>query len=563
MEIFKKLSPVKLGALIGGGILLMSLLLYLAFKLAAPPMAILYANLSPEDSSLITSRLDGMGINYSISDGGKEVLAPISKVLMLRMTFAQEGIPKSGSIVGYEIFDKTDALGTSQFVHNVNLVRALEGELSRTIASLNLIESARVHLVLPKKELFSKGGVHPSASVVIRMKGSGTLSKSEVAAIGHLVANAVPQLKVEDVTIIDNNGKPLKLGYSEGSDISTVTDTATEYQKAVEEKLKDTIEDLLEKSVGLGKVKANVAAEINFDREVINSEIYDPDGQVVRSKKTSEETESESDANSGNVSVSTNVPGGQSGSAGAGGRNKNTSNEVTNYEISKTITNKITESGRIKRLSIAVLVDGIYQVDNKEAADPQAPVKYTYTPRADAEIEKLKLLAASAVGLDPKRGDRLEVINLQFSEEFINNGPTKESTFAWVESQLQNIIQTIVIGTVIILLILLVVRPVILRSLEMSKTASSEDMDMSPLIDTNLNFGDAMNPGMIAGQPMQSTNSSGMSMSGNMAPPPDIIDLTSMEDKRKGNLIKQVNEIVEKHPDETVNIIKNWLYSAE
>ena len=220
MEFLKNFSPVKVMAIIAGGIAIMVLLGFLTFKLATPPMSILYTNLTPDDSSLILSRLEGMGIAYSVTDSGKDLLVPVNKVLMLRMTFAQEGIPRSGSLVGYEIFDKNETLGTSQFVHNVNLVRALEGELSRTIGSLTPIENARVHLVMPKKELFSKSGSDPTASVVLRMRGSQFLSKQEVAAISHLVATAVPGLKVDNVTIVDNRGKPLKLGASEEGNAS-------------------------------------------------------------------------------------------------------------------------------------------------------------------------------------------------------------------------------------------------------------------------------------------------------------------------------------------------------
>jgi flagellar M-ring protein FliF len=412
MEFLKNFSPVKVMAIIAGGIAVMILLGFLTFKLATPPMSILYTNLTPDDSSLILSRLEGMGIPYHVADSGKDLLVPVNKVLMLRMTFAQEGIPRSGSLVGYEIFDKNETLGTSQFVHNVNLVRALEGELSRTIGSLTPIENARVHLVMPKKELFSKSGSEPTASVVLRMRGSQSLSKQEVAAISHLVATAVPGLKVENVTIVDNRGKPLKLGASEEGNASAITDTAADYQHNIEERYKGILEDLLEKSVGVGKIKANVTAEINFDREVVNSEVYDPEGQVVRSKKTSEETDSESESSGSETSVTTNLPGSGAGAGGATGKNKSTTNEVTNYEISKTITNKISESGRIKQLSIAILVDGLYDVKPKEEGSEEMVVNYS--PRSEEELNKIKTLASSAVGIDSKRGDKLEVINMRF-----------------------------------------------------------------------------------------------------------------------------------------------------
>jgi flagellar M-ring protein FliF len=544
MEFLKNFSPVKVMAIIAGGIAVMILLGFLTFKLATPPMSILYTNLTPDDSSLILSRLEGMGIPYHVADSGKDLLVPVNKVLMLRMTFAQEGIPRSGSLVGYEIFDKNETLGTSQFVHNVNLVRALEGELSRTIGSLTPIENARVHLVMPKKELFSKSGSEPTASVVLRMRGSQSLSKQEVAAISHLVATAVPGLKVENVTIVDNRGKPLKLGASEEGNASAITDTAADYQHNIEERYKGILEDLLEKSVGVGKIKANVTAEINFDREVVNSEVYDPEGQVVRSKKTSEETDSESESSGSETSVTTNLPGSGAGAGGATGKNKSTTNEVTNYEISKTITNKISESGRIKQLSIAILVDGLYDVKPKEEGSEEMVVNYS--PRSEEELNKIKTLASSAVGIDPKRGDKLEVINMRFSDEFATL-PQKEKPLAWLQNEVENIVQTIVIGTVIILLILLVVRPVILRSLEMRKMAKNDDQDLQEVIAH-------MNQENLATNAASGTK---------QRQEEELIDLSMPEDKRKVNLIKQVNELVEKHPEETVSILRNWLYSSD
>ena len=550
MEVLKKFGPLKMALVAFGVLASVILLLFLSYKLASPPMSLLYTGLTADDSALIGSRLEGMGEPYRIENAGKDVSVPVSKVLQLRMMFAQEGIPHSGSIVGYEIFDKNEGLGTSQFVYNINLVRALEGELARTIGSLSPIDSARVHLVMPKKELFSKIGADPSASVVLKMKGSQTLNKAEVAAVSHIVATAVPGLKLDNITIIDNRGKPLKLASTEDNNMATMTDTAAEYQKMLEDKYVGTLEELLEKSVGVGKIKANVSAEINFDREVINTETYDPDGQVVRSKKVSEENELDSEK-SGDLSAATNLPGGQAGGAGGANRNRNVTNEVTNYEISKTVTNKISESGRIKRLSIAILVDGSYQIKPSEQ-DPDKP-DVTYTPRSDQELEKIKLLAASAVGLDPKRGDKIEVINMQFSEEFASL-PTQDKPMAWLREELDNIVQTVVIGIVIILVLLLIVRPVIIRSLEMRKSGVDDGDIQDSLSDLATQSANAAAQAAEVNAAMEAQNAKDGDIS-------DIVGI-SPEDRKKLNLVKYVNELAEKHPEETVAILRNWMYSG-
>ncbi|MFI4983771.1 MAG: flagellar basal-body MS-ring/collar protein FliF [Rickettsiales bacterium] len=539
MDFLKNLSPIKLIAIAAGGIAVLLMLLFLTMKLASAPLSTLYSDLSPDDSGMIIARLDSMGIRYEVQDEGKTVLVPSGKVLSLRMNFAQEGIPNTGSIVGYEIFDKSEAMGTSQFVHNVNLVRALEGELARTIGNLQTIENARVHLVLPRKEMFSKVGSEPTASVVLRMRGAQSLTKPEVTAITHLVATAVPGLKPDNVTIVDNRGKALKLGATPEGDAAALTENSAEYQRAVEERLQKTVEDLLERSVGVGKVRATIAAEINFDREVINSEIYDPDGQVLRSKRTSEDNDSEREASSNALGVATNLPGGQAAGGGGGqaGRTKNRTDEVNNYEISKTITNKISESGRIKKLSIAILVDGTYKIeDAKDGSEP----KTIYSPRTEEELTKIKALASSAIGIDPKRGDVIEVINMQFSDEFVAV-PQKEKPFDWLKNELETIVQTVVIGVVIIMLILLVVRPILIRTLE-SRRQTAAEPELHDVIAT-----------------MQEAAATRHQQAEEV----EMVDLTVGEDKRKANMLKQVNEIVEKHPEETVSILRNWLYSSE
>jgi flagellar M-ring protein FliF len=264
----------------------------------------------------------------------------------------------------------------------------------------------------------------------------------------------------------------------------------------------------------------------------------------VRSKKTSEETDSETESSGSETSVTTNLPGSGAGTSGANGKNKSTTNEVTNYEISKTITNKISESGRIKQLSIAILVDGLYDVKPKEEGSEEMVVNYT--PRSEEELNKIKTLASSAVGIDSKRGDKLEVINMRFSDEFATL-PQKEKPLAWLQNEIENIVQTVVIGTVIILLILLVVRPVILRSLEMRKLAKNDDQDLQEVI-AHMN------------QENLATSAAGGSKQNQED---ELIDLSMPEDKRKVNLIKQVNELVEKHPEETVSILRNWLYSSD
>ena len=568
IETLKKIGLVKFG--IGAAIVIAAMiaLLMLSSKLVSPPLSLLYTNLSQEDSVLISARLDSIREVYQVTNNGRDISVPVSKVLSLRMGFAQEGIPHSGSLVGYEIFDKNEGLGTSQFIYNVNLVRALEGEIARTIGSINQIESARVHLVMPKKELFSKVGTDSSASVVVKMKGSQNLNKQEVSAISHIVATAVPGLKVDNVTIVDNRGKPLKLASLDGGDGAsgtssafTATENASDFQRATEEKYKQMLEDLIEKSVGLGKVKANVSAEINFDREIINTEVFDPDGQVVRSRKVSEENEKDQEgAGASELTVATNIPNSQGAGGGAGGgsnHNKNKTDEVTNYEISKTITNKISESGRIKKLSIAILVDGIYT--SKLLPDGTKSQEFTYTPRSDAEIEKIKLLATSAAGLDPKRDDKIEVINMQFSEEFAAL-PQVEKPFAWLRDDLDNIVQTVVVGLVIILIMLLIVRPTISKIIENSRVAAEEQAARDAVISTGSTAIDEKAAQAAASKASEEVEESFVGEDFNEDDLAKLLSL-SPSDRKRVNLVKYINSTVNKYPEETVAVLRGWLYA--
>lgn len=549
MEFLKKFSNLKL-AMLGGGLLFSLLFLFVLSQIVVKPsMSVLYADLSPDDLTVIVSRLEAMNVAYETGNGGKDILVPLSKVTKLRMTFAQEGIPEKGNIVGYEIFDKTDALGTSQFVYNVNLVRALEGELARTIGTLSLVENARVHIVLPKKELFSKVGNDPTASVVLKVKTGQTLSKQEIAGISHIVATAVPNLKVENITIIDHRGRPLKLSTSEDNSVAVMTDNAASFQGQVEEKLRATLEALLEKSVGIGKVKVNVSAEINFDREVINTEFFDPEGSVVRSRKVSEENDNERDSGNSELSVTSNLEGEAAASSGSA-RTKTRTDEVTNFEISKTVTNKIIESGRVKKLSIAILVDGIYTP--KLAEDGVTIEGYDYTARTQEELNKIKSLAISAVGMDNNRGDIIEVVNMQFSEDF-SSLPSNVKNMDWLKDQLDRVVQTVVIGIVVVLLILLVIRPLIIRSLEITKP-NSEDSELRDAL-SNMQI-DAATGAIIPG------GAQGVGAGTGVGSDSDI-DLGTPEEKRGQNLLKMVNDLAEKHPEETVTIIRLWINSSE
>ncbi len=363
IETLKQLGPARLGIL---GAVALGLLMFFAFislRVAVPEMQLLYADLSTLDSSAVAAKLETVEIAYQISPDGSTISVAEDKIGKARMLLAEAGLPNGGSL-GYEIFDKNSGFGTTNFVQNINQVRALEGELSRTIVSLDGIRSARIHLVLPQRELFSREQRSASASVFLGINSGLQIDNEKIRAIQSLVSSAVPELKADNVSVIDNNGN--LLASSEGADGTQIGAKAEERRLSHETHLIQKIEDQLNRVVGYGKVRATVTAEMNFDRISTNEELYNPSGQVVRSTQVTEENSLERKGGGGdNVSVDNNLPavGVDLLSDSPPAAEDNRIEEVTNYEISKTIRSTVSEGGEIKRLSVAVLVDGRYKRD--------------------------------------------------------------------------------------------------------------------------------------------------------------------------------------------------------
>ncbi len=540
MDFLKNLSKFKLISLVASAIIVLISLIFLVFSISKPTMVPLYSNLGLEDMNLVSNKLQSMNIPFTTNTGGNQVLVPLDRVLGLRMSLAQEGIPSSANIVGYEVFDKSDLLGTSQFVNNINLVRALEGELARTIASLAPIETARVHLVIPKKELFSKIGSTPSASVVLKIRSGKKLNKVEVNGIANLVATAVPELKVDNVTILDQQGKPLKIA-NEDNDDSMINANVSEYQANIEKKLKEAVESILEKSVGVGKVKASVTATIDFDREVISSEVYDPDGQVLRSHKTSDENENEG-LSKDNVSVANNIPNlPQQNQQPISSKSKSKSDEIANYEISKTVTNRVTEGGKIIKLSVAVLVDGIYTpTDNKES-------KLVYQERSPEEIAKLKALVEAAIGIDPSRGDKVEVINLQFVSDVNFDEQSNQNTFDWLKYDLKTVMQFIIIAIILILASFLLLKPLFNKVVDNTRENFIPELGDKIMQENNEAQNISLNTASKSLDEGEKSNSNDL----------------KVHEKRYSDLLKYLNEAITQNKDTTLTVVRNWLYKGE
>lgn len=402
-QLINRIGLPRLAAMAVVAVLMLGFFGFLIMRAQTPNLAPLYSGLSLEDSSAIVSELQTMNVPFELRGEGDTILIPRDQITTTRMTLAGSGLPQRGQ-VGYEIFDQQSTLGATSFVQNINNVRALEGELARTITSLTRIKTARVHLVLPERELFRRERTAPSASIVLSVRGE--LSNSEIRAVQHMVASAIEGLTPTRVSIVDDQGNLLASG-SGDEDQGAMSGLAAERTLSFENRIRTRVEDMLANVVGSGRARVEVAAEIDYNRSTTTQETFDPDSQVVRSSQL-RETENLSGGANGQVTVANELPGASQNTGNGTTEQGTTSEEVTNYEISKTTQTAVTEAGAIKRLSVAVVVDGVYSADT--SGNP------VYAPRSADEISQILTLVRSAVGYSETRGDSVEVVNMQFAE---------------------------------------------------------------------------------------------------------------------------------------------------
>jgi flagellar M-ring protein FliF len=535
---FKKLGGARLLTIGIVGLAVIGFFAFLMTRLSTPNMALLYGELEADDASRIVAKLDAMGVPYELAPDGSFVMVPDTDIAGMRLAMAKEGLPSGGSI-GYELFDRSEGFGTTTAVQDVNRLRAMEGELARTIRTINGVRNARVHLVLPRRTLFSRDKEEPSASIVLNMHGAGRLGGPQVRAVQHLVAAAVPGLQPSRISVIDEQGNLLARGELEGGAEDGATGQSDEMRRSFEVRMSRTIESLLERSIGPGRVRAEVTADMDFDRMTTTSELYDPNGQVIRSTQTIEEAAiSAESASADTVSVGQNVPGvGLDDEVSDTTSNTTTRNEeVVNYEVSKTIQNHVREAGTVRRLSVAVLVDGVYA-----AGAGGAPV---YEPRSAAEMEQIATLVRSAIGFDEARGDAVEVINMPFARPDEISGLAEAPSF-FNQFNLRGyarIAETVGLIVVALLILLLVVRPFVTKVIIEGMRAQAQITEASNQI--------ASEAGQQAALEQRGVNPE----------LEEMIDVKKVEGSVRASSLKKIGEIVERHPEEAVAIVRSWMY---
>lgn len=451
-EWFSELETSRKILIFAGFGLFLAGLLAMSLWVQQPENQVLFSNLAQEDATQIIEKLKDERIPYEITQGGRTILVPSSQVHELRLKFAGEGLPSGGG-VGFEIFDKP-SLGMTEFIQNLNFRRGLEGELARTITQLEEIESARVHIASPKKSLFMEKEQKPTASVVLNIKANRKLKEGQVEGIGHLVASSVEGLAVEDVMIIDMHGNMLSNAQDEGG-LLTLTRTQVEYQRGIEKNLETQAKSMLESILGPEKSIVRVSADINFEQVEKQEELFDPESQVARSEQRSEESNIGSSIPSGVPGPVSNIPGATDTQTAPAPvmtpPTHNKASETINYELNKTVRKVVQQVGDVKKLSIAVIVDGIYAGEGAERK---------YQARSEEEMKKLQAIVERAVGFDPKRGDTIEVANAPFdttqADEAAKMLEEESKKELWYNSGKYG-----VMALFILLLFLLVLRPLL------------------------------------------------------------------------------------------------------
>ncbi len=539
-QIAQRLGATRLIVMGMVGVLMIGFFVFLIGRVTTPQMGLLYSNLDISDSSAIVAQLEQAAIPYQVRGNGSQIFVPANDVERIRVLVAQEGLPSGGS-VGYEIFDRSEALGTTNFVQNVNLVRALEGELARTIRSFDNIESARVHLVLPRRELFTRETRDPSASVVIKTRGNRRVDPNQVRAIQHLVASAVDGMTTNRISVVDDAGNLLARA-DDGTDDAFADDRLAEARLAAESRLRTNIERLLERTVGIGKVRAEVSVDLDLDRVTENDEIFDPDGQVVRSTQTIEESSLAIDRDDAPVTVANNLPEAEADDPTAGpGSTERTARteETTNFEISKSVTTRVRESGAIERLTVAVLVDGTRAIG--EDGEP------TYTPRTQEELQQLAALVRNAVGFEEGRGDQVEVVNMRFADAEVPVLEDEGGFLGLSKADYFQIAEILLFMIVAVLVILLVLRPLVGRTIT---AMQPQPEPVGALAGGEGALGALAGPGGGAG--------AGPSLPEEEEDP--MISLGAVEGQIRASSVRKIGEIIDKHPDEALAILRTWIY---
>jgi flagellar M-ring protein FliF len=558
VAVLRGLGPLRLAALAGVGLATLGLMGFLALRGGDAPMALLYGELDQRDAAQVVQALERARVPFRISRSGTEVLVPEDQVPRLRLQLARDGIPAGGS-VGYEIFDRQGGLTSTPFQQDLNRLRALEGEIARSIRSIQGVSSARVHLVLPRREPFSRERGEAQASVVLQMRGSQRLDREGVQATLHLVAAAVPGLRPQNVSIVDSRGELLARG---GRPLPGSTEgqalTLEEMRRAQEMRIARGVEEMLERSLGVGRVRVEATAEYDADRIQTTEERFDPDNQVPRSTQST--SESSRNGEPQNVSVANQLPGAPATQSGGPTSQESKQEETTNFEIGRTTRTTLREHPVLRRISVAVMVDGVME--------PAEGGTLRFRERTREELDRVAALVRGAIGFDERRGDRLEVVSLRFADSV---APGSDGVAADIMATLLSpamvtrLAESALITLVAILAILLIGRPMVRRL-----TAGMEPRgDLALALPEGAAAAVGGPGGGGLGLPAGGAAAAAMGVAGGGASSlPDgeteeFVDVAMVQGQLRASSLQRVATLVEQNPDEALALVRRWLTPEE
>ena len=537
LEGFKALGIGRLIAMaaVAGAMLLM--LAFLALRGGnGERMALLYADMDLREAAQVADVLERSHIPHEAGPDGTRISVPASQVPQARLLLAKEGLPSGGSI-GYEIFDRGDGLTASQFQQAISQTRALEGELARSVRMISGVRGARVHLVLPKREPFARDRVEAQASVVLTMAGPARMDREGVQSVLNLVSAAVPGLRPQSIGIIDSRGNLLaRAGEGAGP-----AGNAAELRAGTEQRLSRAVEDMLERTLGAGRVRAEASVEMDYDQVHETQEKYDPDGKVERSTQNTTSTNRTTEVSS-TVSVANNLPNADAVANPAGSQEQR-AEETTNYEIGKTIRTTVRDQPLLRRLSLAVMVDQV-QVKGSDGAA-------VWQDRSPDELSRIAALARSVVGFDEKRGDKVEVVSLRFTDSDAPAEQAKPGLFGLPldKSDLTRIGQTAILGVLALLALLLVLRPMVLR-LTTNPAALADAAATGALAIAGL--GGTGN--------VQAGRGATLAIAGPDAGEDEaMIRLGNIDGAVRASSLRHVADLVDRHPEESLAVMRGWM----
>ncbi len=539
----RTLGVARLAALAGVALGMLALFALLALRGGSEPMALLYGDLDLRDSAQMIEQLNRQHIAYRVTGGGTQVLVPADLVAQARVGLAKDGLPSGGS-VGYEIFDRSDGLAATEFQQQINETRALEGELDRTIRAINGVRAVRVHLVLPRREPFARDRQDAQASVLLTMNGAARLDREGIQAILNLVAAAVPGLRPKNIAVVDSRGDLLaRAGEPTGSTSEALT--TEEVRRATELRLSRAVEEMLEKSLGPGRVRAEATVRMSFDHVKQTEERYDPDGQVTRSSQSVNSTSRTTEPNSA-VTAQNNLPNADAGTNPTGTQEAR-QEETTNFEIGKTVRTLIQDQPQIDRVSLAVMVDGT------TTTGPDG--KTTWQPRSAEELARITTLVKTAIGYDAKRGDQVEVVSMRFVTEDPPPAAAPPRLFGLglEQASLLHLAETGLIGLIGLLALLLVLRPMVVR---LTTLAPDRLAGGSGPLALGLPGPSAAGTSVSAEAAL---SASGTSAVAGLLEDESMVSIAQIEGQLRASSVRRISELADRHPDETLSILRGWM----